>query len=99
MIDMGAVFRFFGMLLAGYIGLRILDSVLRLYPYQSFRLIVGVLIFLIVLFPVLFLSLLREASVMAAFHPRQLAKAVSEIGIIHYLIMIFASGAVFTGIY
>lgn len=99
MIDMGAVFRFFGILLAGYIALRIFDSVFRLYPYQSFRLSVGVLIFLIVLFPALFLSLLQEASVMAAFHPRQLAKAVSEIGIVPYLIMIFVSGAVFTGIY
>ncbi len=99
MIDMGAVLRFFGILLAGYIALRIFDSVFQLYPYQSFRLAVGVLIFLIVLFPALFLSLLQEASLKAAFHPRQLAKAAGEIGIIHYLIMIAASGAVFAGIY
>ena len=99
MIDMSAVLRFLGILLAGYIALRIFDSVFQLYPYQSFRLAVGVLIFLIVLFPALFLSLLQEASLKAAFHPRQLAKAAGEIGIIHYLIMIAASGAVFAGIY
>ena len=54
---------------------------------------------MIVLFPVLFLSLLQAASLKAAFHPRQLAKAAGKIGIVHYLIMIFASCAVFAGIY
>ena len=44
MIDMGTVLRFLGILLAGYIALRIFDSVFQLYPYQSFRLAVGVLI-------------------------------------------------------
>ena len=99
MIDMGAVFRFFGILFVAYIALRILDSTLRLYPYQSFRVSIGVLVFLILFFPLVFLSLLQQESVSAALHPRALARAFNSIGIIRYLLMLIMSGAVFAAMF
>ena len=99
MIDMGAVFRFFGILFVAYIALRILDSTLRLYPYQSFRVSIGVLVFLLFFFPLVFLSLLQQESVSAALHPRALARAFNGIGIIRYLLMLIMSGAVFAAMF